>query len=222
MQGYPSWSKGQGLGPCDVGLRAFESLPLHFMLIPQGGVYLKIIAFTGMPFSGKSEAVKIAREMGMQVVRMGDVVWEEVKKRGLKVNYENVGYVANEMREKHGKDVWAKKTIEKLKRQKPSEFFVIDGLRCVEEMNVFKKMLTPNFFLISIEASEEVRHKRALNRNRLDDIGDFKKIKERDKRELEWGLDKLISSSDIKISNENDISVFRKQVEEVLKKIKKQ
>ena len=25
----PEWSKGQGLGPCDVGLRAFESLPLH-------------------------------------------------------------------------------------------------------------------------------------------------------------------------------------------------
>ena len=28
--GVPEWSKGQGLGPCDVGLRAFESLLLHF------------------------------------------------------------------------------------------------------------------------------------------------------------------------------------------------
>lgn len=27
--GVPEWSKGQGLGPCDIGLRAFESLLLH-------------------------------------------------------------------------------------------------------------------------------------------------------------------------------------------------
>ena len=29
VRGYPSRSKGQGLGPCGVGLRAFESLPPH-------------------------------------------------------------------------------------------------------------------------------------------------------------------------------------------------
>ena len=35
--GVPEWSKGQGLGPCDVGLRAFESLPLHSISLVLGG-----------------------------------------------------------------------------------------------------------------------------------------------------------------------------------------
>ena len=30
--GVPERSKGQGLGPCDEGLRAFESLLLHFTI----------------------------------------------------------------------------------------------------------------------------------------------------------------------------------------------
>ena len=76
---------------------------------------MKIIAFAGMPFSGKSEAVRIAKEKNIPVIRMGDMVWDEVKKRGLELNDKNVGTIANEMRQKHGKDIWAKKTIERVK-----------------------------------------------------------------------------------------------------------
>ena len=39
---------------------------------------MKIIAFTGMPFSGKSEAVQIARDLDIPVIRMGDMVWEDL------------------------------------------------------------------------------------------------------------------------------------------------
>ena len=68
---------------------------------------MKIIAFTGMPFSGKSEAVEIAKKLGIPVVRMGDMVWDEVKKQGLEINDGNVGFIANKMRESHGMDIWA-------------------------------------------------------------------------------------------------------------------
>ena len=64
---------------------------------------MKILAFTGMPCSGKTEAVKVAKEMDIPVIRMGDAVWREVKHQGLELNDKNVGDVANNMREKHGK-----------------------------------------------------------------------------------------------------------------------
>jgi len=180
---------------------------------------MKIIAFAGMPFSGKSEAVKIAKNMNISVVRMGDLVWDEVKKQGLEINDENVGRVANDMRKLHGMDIWAKRTIDKILKIKDANKIVIDGIRNFEEIDFFKKMLGANFLTIAIHASDKIRYKRAMSRGRKDDSMDLKLIKERDQRERGWGLDRVIASADIVISNEGSIDEFRSNVKEVLRKI---
>jgi len=72
---------------------------------------MKIIAFTGMPASGKSEAVQLAKDKGIPVIRMGDMVWEETKRQGKPLDDKNVGDVAHSMREKNGMDIWAKRTV---------------------------------------------------------------------------------------------------------------
>jgi len=178
---------------------------------------MKIIAFTGMPFSGKSEAVQIAKDIGITVVRMGDMVWDEVKKRGLKISDENVGAIANQMREQNGKDIWAKRTIEKIRSLKNVEFIVIDGIRNTEEISTFRRELKGDFIIVAVEVPEETRHKRALSRGREDDSKNLEKIKERDKREIGWGIDTVIASADIIISNEGTIKDFRKKIKEILK-----
>ena len=66
---------------------------------------MKIIVFAGMPSSGKSEAVNIAKERNIPVIRMGDMVWEETKKQGLEINDKNVGMIADNMRKKYGMDI---------------------------------------------------------------------------------------------------------------------
>ena len=180
---------------------------------------MKIIAFTGMPFSGKSEAVQIAKDSGIPVVRMGDMVWEEVKKQGLKINDENVGTIANQMREQHGKDIWAKRTIEKIRSMKNAESIIIDGIRNAEEISTFKKELKGDFIVVAVEVPEEMRHKRALNRGREDDSKNLEKIKERDKREIGWGIDTVIASADIVISNAGNIDDFRDKIRKILNKI---
>jgi len=75
---------------------------------------MKVIAFTGMPASGKSEAVQLAKEKGIPVVRMGDLVWEETKRQARPLDDHNVGNVAHTMRKTYGMDVWAKRTVEKI------------------------------------------------------------------------------------------------------------
>ena len=182
---------------------------------------MKIIAFTGMPFSGKTEAVKIARDMKFPVVRMGEIVWDEVNNRGLKLNYKNVGTIANQMREKYGQDIWALKTINKIKSMDNIESIIIDGIRNIEEINAFKQELGKNFIIVAVETSDETRYKRSLKRGRKDDSKDIKKIKERDQRELGWGLGSVISSADIVVSNEASINDFRKQIKEILKRLLK-
>ena len=179
---------------------------------------MKILAFTGMPFSGKSEAVKIAKEMNIPIIRMGDMIWEEAENRELELNDKNVGTIASQMREEHGKDIWARRTLEKIKSVENLNFIVIDGIRNVEELDLFKRYLEGNFVVVAVEASDETRQNRALTRNREDDSKDLQKIKERDKRELGWGLDRVIASADIIVLNEGSIKNFQKKIRELLKR----
>jgi len=180
---------------------------------------MRVLAFTGMPFSGKSEAVKIAKKMDIPVIRMGDMIWGEVKNQELELSDKNVGAIASQMRVEHGKDIWARRTLEKIKSVKNMNFIVIDGIRNVEEIDLFKKYLDGNLIVIAVEASDETRQKRALTRNREDDSKDIKKIKERDKRELAWGLGKVIASADIAVLNEGSIEDFKKQIREILERL---
>jgi dephospho-CoA kinase len=180
---------------------------------------MKIIAFTGMPFSGKSKAVNIAKDMNIPVIRMGDLVWEEVKSQGLEINDKNVGMVANEMRKQKGNNIWAKRTVEKIRSITPSEYLVIDGIRNIEEIEVFKKEIGEEFIVIAVEVSDNLRYSRAMSRRREDDSMNIEMIIERDKREISWGLNAVIASADIVISNEGTIEEFYDKIKEVFKKI---
>ncbi len=180
---------------------------------------MKIVAFTGMPCSGKSEAVRIAKDKGIQVIRMGDMIWAETKNQGLELNDKNVGEVANSMRDKYGKDIWAQRTVDKIKSLNKTDYIVIDGIRNVEEVIFFKKELSSDFIVIAINAPDELRKKRTLSRGRKDDSKDIKTIEERDKRELRWGIGEVIALADIVISNEGSIDKFRRLVKEFLQKL---
>ena len=52
-----------------------------------------VIGLAGMPGSGKSVVVDTARELGYDIVVMGDVVRQETLKRGLELTPQNVGKV---------------------------------------------------------------------------------------------------------------------------------
>ena len=176
---------------------------------------MKIIAFTGMPFSGKSESVKIAKEQNIPIIRMGDIVWDETKKQNLELNDQNVGIIANNMRINYGMDIWAKKTIEKIKKIKKIKILVIDGVRNLQEVETFKRELDKDFLLVAIHVSDNLRYQRAMNRNRKDDSKDLMKIKERDNREISWGLNRVIASADIIISNEGSLEELRNKIKQI-------
>ena len=175
---------------------------------------MKIIGLTGMPGSGKGVLVETARKKEFDVVRMGDAVWDFVKKKGLKLNDENVGRVANEERKKHGYGIWAERSLPFIKNEKT----VIDGIRSIEEVNVFRKHF-PAFTVIAVHSSPETRFNRIMKRKRVDDTFSKEKFDERDRRELSWGIGNVIALSDIVIVNEEDVEKFVVKVEKVLEKV---
>lgn len=173
------------------------------------------VAFTGMPGAGKSEAVKVAEEMGIYIIKMGDEVREEAKKRGIKLTDENLGKIADELRKEKGKDIWARKCIEKLKDK---DIVVIDGIRNIEEVEAFRQKIK-NFILVAIHASPKVRYERIAKRGRSDDSISIEKMKERERRELSWGLGDVIAMADIVIINEGSLEEFRRKIKEFLEEI---
>ncbi|MDD4253733.1 MAG: AAA family ATPase, partial [Methanoculleus horonobensis] len=72
---------------------------------------MKVIGIVGMPASGKGEVSKIARDLGIPVVVMGDAIRERVKETGLPLTDANLGAVAGGLRADLGMDAIARITI---------------------------------------------------------------------------------------------------------------
>ncbi|MEM2462466.1 MAG: AAA family ATPase [Archaeoglobaceae archaeon] len=174
-----------------------------------------IIAFVGYPLSGKSTAAQIAKEFGIPVVVMGDVVREEAKKLGLKETAENLGRIAEELRKREGMDAIAKRCISKIKSLGP--IVLVDGIRGIDEVKAFKKEF--NVVLIAIEAPLEIRFERAKQRMRSDDVQTIAELIERDRREEFFGLKEAMEIADFTIENRGDIEEFKEKIRAILKRI---
>jgi dephospho-CoA kinase len=179
---------------------------------------MKMIAFVGMPASGKSEAATISRLLGIPVINMGDIVREETARRGLPPTGENIGGTGTALRQEEGMDAIAKRCVPRIAGL-DSPVAVIDGIRNIDEVNYFKSQFGSDFKLIAIHSPFEVRFERVKKRARSDDTVNIDELKKRDEREKGWGLDKAIEKADIVIMNTGPIEKFQKQIKELLAKI---
>ncbi|MEM4729714.1 MAG: AAA family ATPase [Thermoplasmata archaeon] len=189
-------------------LKSSESIPNE----PKRGP-MKVLLIAGMPGAGKSEAVKVAEEMGVPVVRMGDLVREEVVSRGFDLNRTNLASVASAARKKLGADIWARRTLPRIPR---APLVVIDGCRSLEEANFFRRTLGRSIFIVGIHASPRSRWKRLRERARRDDPKTPEEFRERDRQELEWGLGDVIATADVMVVNEGRKGALRAQMRALL------
>ncbi len=179
---------------------------------------MKLIAFVGMPGSGKSEASIVARSMNIPVVSMGDVVREEAAKRGLPPTDENIGGIGTTLRKNEGMDAISKRCVPKIRAQE-GNVVVIDGTRNIEEVNYFKKQVRIDFKLVAINAPFDLRFERVKKRARSDDMTGVEELKRRDEREKGWGLDKAIELADITFNNTSSLKEFQEEIRNLLRTV---
>jgi dephospho-CoA kinase len=169
-----------------------------------------VIGLVGMPGSGKSVAAEVARKLGFTVLVMGDVVREELVKRGLKATPATLGRVMVELRAEEGAAVVAKKTIAKMMRVK-SQRLIVDGVRSLAEVEEFKQQF-PEFKLVAIHSSPDTRFHRIFTRRRSDDASDRRVFTTRDRRELTVGIGSAIALADYVLINEDTLAHFKTRV----------
>ncbi|TFG19517.1 MAG: flagellar hook-basal body complex protein FliE [Promethearchaeota archaeon] len=167
-----------------------------------------LIAIVGLPASGKSTAIEAVKRLA-PVVIMGDVIRAEVLHRALEPSPENIGSIAKELRKKYGKDIIAKRCIEKINTI-DEPVILIDGIRSLSEVNLFREHWP--IYVIAITCSNQTRFKRIKTRGRADDTIDDELIRKRDQRELQFGLGEVIERAEYKIENEKDIESLKRKV----------
>jgi len=172
----------------------------------------KVLAICGLAGSGKTTAIEAIEDLG-GVVTMGDVVRHEAKKRNLEPSGNNIGKIAKELREEGGSAIIAEKCVDLIKNRKEEVIFV-DGVRSISEINIFRKFW--KFPIIAIVVDEEKRIKWLFERTRSDDPKSISELQERDKREIEFGLDKVLKNADYIILNNSTIEDLKKKTREVV------
>lgn len=176
---------------------------------------MKICGIVGLAGSGKTTAIEAIKDLGL-IVTMGDVIRNEAKKRNLKPSGKIIGKIAKDLREKEGPDIIAKKCVDLIK-SKNEDVIIVDGIRSLSEVNVFRKFW--KFPIIAIIVKEEERFKRLFERGRSDDPKNISDLKERDKREIQFGLNDVIKNADYKIQNDSTIQELKKKIRKLVLEI---
>lgn len=179
----------------------------------------KVIAISGMPGAGKGVAADAARQLGLRVLVLGDVIREETERRGLEPTPQNMGTVMLQVRANEGPAVVAKRLLPKIEAS-PSATVIVEGVRSLDELGELRSEF--EVVTVAIHASPKTRLQRLLSRNRSDDPKNLATFNDRDIRELNVGLGQVIALADVVLVNEGSIEALQTAFKEALTKLNAQ
>lgn len=140
-----------------------------------------IIGLTGPICAGTDTLAEILqKEFGFLWIAYSDILRGELKKRNVELTRKNLQDIGDELRKNEGNGVLSKRIIEQIKF---GENYVIGNIRNPGEVEVMREKYAGKFMLVKIDASQELRFQRLLQRRREKDpqtFEEFKKVEERD------------------------------------------
>jgi len=178
-----------------------------------------IIGLTGTKAGGKGAVAEILKEKDFFYTSLSDRVREEASRRGLG-NYtiKDLQDIGNELRERFGNEVLAKRTIQMIEGK---ENVVIDGIRNLGEIQELRKI--KGFVLIGIDAPRKLRFERLIKRGRASDPKTYEEFLEIDKRDIGEGeenygqqVGECMKEADYKIYNDGSLDDLKRKVDEIL------
>ncbi len=186
---------------------------------------MKVIGITGTIASGK-EVVKdfLQQKFTSYYVSLSSVIRAEEQRKKKDFNRKSLQDFGNEMRKNYGTHILAKMGVEYLPRER--ELIIVDGIRNPGEAEWLKKTFGKNFFLIGVDAPQEIRWQRVQTRERQTDPKTFEEFIALDKRdqgegEPEYGqqVGKCMSMCDFVIQNDDGLEVFQEKLKDVAQKL---
>lgn len=183
----------------------------------------KIIALVGMPGSGKGTCTDYLHDTyGWPVIHFGNMVYEEVQRRGLD-NVQDEVFVREDMRKRDGKAVLAKHAARKAKQyiEDGETTIVLDGLYSWSEYKYLSEEFSESLTVIATAAPKKLRYSRVLNRKDSHRKYTLEQLMAREYAEIE-NLEKggPIAYADYTVVNDGDVAAMTDQLEKILAETK--
>jgi dephospho-CoA kinase len=178
----------------------------------------KLIGLTGTNGAGKGEAAKFFREHGYAYFSLSDVLREELRSRSLEASRDNLIRTGNELREKFGADILARRVMARVTAGGAGRA-VIDSIRNVGEINYFRA--AGGFVLLAFDAPVEMRFNRVAARGRNESAGSLEEFRRKEDEERAGGetaqqIEACMSAADYLIVNDGTIEDLRRKLERFL------
>jgi dephospho-CoA kinase len=181
---------------------------------------MMVVGVVGLPASGKGEFSRVAEELGIPVVVMGNVIRRAVLEAGMPPTDENLGQMGNHLRSHEGMDAIARRCIPLIEEQ-VSSLVVVDGIRGDAEVRRLRDHF-PDFYLVAIDADFRTRLQRLRTRKRSDDPSLEEDLRVRDAREEAWGLRDALEEADCSLKNGGDLARFREKAGALLTRLRRE
>ncbi|MEK7598276.1 MAG: AAA family ATPase [Patescibacteria group bacterium] len=180
----------------------------------------KIIAILGLPGSGKTEVINYLMEkFKWPKVYFGDVVFDELKIRGLDINEKNERIVREDLRNKFGRLHFAGKIIEKIGNIRDDANILVESLYDWQEYLFFKEKFREDFIAIAVYASPKTRYER-LGKRKIRPLT-LGEAQGRDHAQIENIFQAgPIAMANYTVDNEETFEYLYKQIDEIINKIK--
>lgn len=180
----------------------------------------KIIAILGLPGAGKTEVINyLLKKYSWPKVYFGDIIFEEMKRRGLEINEKNERIVREGLRIEFGLLYYANQVIEKISKIE-SDVVLVESLYSWDEFLRFKEEYAEDFITISVYASPKTRYVR-LGKRMVRPLTP-EEAQSRDYSQIvNISQAGPIAMADFTVNNEGDMNELYRQIDEVLKIILK-
>src|SRR5262245_49642092 len=123
-----------------------------------------IIGLTGKNAAGKGEVAAFLKDKSFYYYSLSDAIRDELDQRKIPITRDSLIATGNELREKHGADVLARRTLEKID---PNRNYIVDSIRNPAEVETLRK--SGRFVLLNVDAPADVRFDRIKARKREND-----------------------------------------------------
>ncbi|MCE7936439.1 hypothetical protein DYH10_01435 [Candidatus Saccharibacteria bacterium CPR2] len=181
----------------------------------------KIIAFVGMPGSGKGTCTDYLASKGYPVIHFGNMVYEEIQRRGLD-NVKDEKFVRLDMRRKEGLSVLAKRASRKADQyfKQGKKTVILDGLYSWSEYMYLEKKYGEELVVICVFTPRNVRYQRVISRKDSHRAYTVEQIKNREIDEIEnFEKGGPIARADYCLTNTKSPRELLKELDELMDEI---